>query len=137
MLKQKTVALGDTDFLIEQLPATEGLEVTIALGKIIAGAAEGVSDEFVLTVDSTKVNVGKLIAGVINTTDVKGTPEFIKQTICKSVVKPDLTKGGSEFDIIFAGHYDWIAEILEEIIVHNGFHELVKKNLSRTIALLQ
>ena len=137
MLDQKTVTIGKTDFVIGQLTTSKGLEVTFAIAQILKGLAEGVSEEYVLNFDATKVNVGKSIAGLIACSDVKETPEFIKQLVMDSVVSPDM--GGQEqlFEQHFAGNYGELSELLEEIIVFNGFSELVKKNALRLISLMQ
>jgi len=137
MLNQKTVTIGKTDFVIQQLTASKGLEVTFAIAQILKGLAEGVSEEYVLNFDATKVNIGKMIAGVIACSDVKETPEFIKQLVMDSVVSPDM--GGQEqlFEQHFAGNYGELSELLEEIIVFNGFSELVKKNALRLISIIQ
>ena len=87
MLKQHTVTIGEMDFIIEQLPATKGLEVAFAIAQILKGIAEGVSEEFVLNFTETKVNLGKSLAGLIACSDVKETPEFIKQLVVMSVKK--------------------------------------------------
>ena len=136
-LRQKSLTIGKESFVLEQLPTTKGLEVTFAIGQIIKGMAEGVSDEFVLNFDATKVNAGKMIAGVIANTDVKETPEFIKQLICDSVKSPDFGSDAELYETYFAGKYELINDVLTEIIVFNKFHDLVKKNLFQLMALLQ
>ena len=136
-LDQRSCSIGETSFTIEQLPTTKGLEVTFAIGQIIKGMAEGVTDEFVLNFDQTKMNVGKMIAGVIANTDVRETPEFIKQLVLDSVVKPDFRTEPELFDDHFAGNYEDLSELLTEIIIFNKFHDLVKKNLLAFIAILQ
>jgi len=137
MLDQKPVTIGKTDFVIQQLTTSKGLEVTFAIAQILKGVAEGVSEEYVLNFDATKVNVGKMIAGVIACSDVKETPEFIKQLVMNSVVSPDM--GGQEqlFEQHFAGNYGELSELLEEIIVFNGFTELVKKKAMQLISVIQ
>lgn len=136
-LDQKTITIGKTDFIIEQLPAMKGLEVTFAIGKIMSGAAEGFSEEFVLSFKDTTVNIGKMIAGVIGCTDVKGTPEFIRNLVVDSIVKPDFKAEPTLFDTHFSGEYEQLSDLIGEIVVHNKFHELVKKNLLRLKLLLE
>lgn len=136
MLKQHTVTVGETDFIIEQLPTTKGLEVAFAIAQILKGVAEGVSEEYVLNFDATKVNIGKSIAGLISCSDVKETPEFIKQLVVMSVKKPEMIEGDF-FEDHFAGNYEELSELLTEIVIFNGFHELVKKNLLKFTELVQ
>lgn len=136
MLKQHAVKIGETDFIIEQLPTTKGLEVSFAIAQLLKGLAEGVSEEFVLNFTETKVNLGKSLAGLIACSDVKETPEFIKQLVMMSVKKPEMIKGDF-FEDYFAGNYEELSELLTEIIIFNGFHELVKKNLLKLTELLQ
>lgn len=135
MLKQKTIQIGKTDFTIQQLPTTKGLEVTFAIAQILKGMAEGVTDEFVFSFEETKVNVGKMVAGVISCTDIEGTPEFIRNLVIKSTAKPEMST--DEFDLHFSGNYAELAELLENIIIFNGFHELFKKKLMEFMQILQ
>lgn len=137
MLDQKQVTINEKDFTIQQLPTTKGLEVTFSIAHILKGLAEGASEEFVFNFTETKVNVGKMIAGVISRTDIKGTPEFIKSVICESVVSPDMASGEFEYEVFFSGEYEMISELFTEIIIHNKFHELVKKNLLLLIDMVQ
>ncbi len=137
MLDQKTITIGKTDFVIQQLPTTKGLEVTFAIGKILKGLAEGVSDEYVLNFDQTKVNIGKMIAGLISCSDVKETPEFIKQLVMSSVVSPDMAGQDQLFEQHFAGNYEELSELVEKIIVFNKFSDLVKKNVLKLISMIQ
>ena len=76
-----------------------------------------------------------MIAGVIANTDIKGTPEFIKNVVMDSTVKPDLDS--DMFDTHFAGNYAELSELLTEIIVFNKFTDLVKKNISQLIVIIQ
>ena len=107
------------------------------ISQIVKGLAEGVTDEFILNFSETKVNIGKMIAGVIANTDVKETPEFIKQLICDSVVSPKLRDEAQLFETHFAGNYEDLSDLLVEIIIFNGFSELVKKNLLALTGFLQ
>ena len=106
-----------------------------AIGHILKGLAEGVTEEFVLSFAETKINIGKMIAGVISNTDIKGTPEFIKNVVIASVVRPELDNDGYENH--FAGNYEELADLLGAIIEHNAFHDLIKKNLLRFIDIVQ
>jgi len=137
MLKQHTVTIGEIDFTIEQLPTTKGLEVTFAIAQLLKGLAEGVSEEFVLNFTSTKVNIGKALAGLIACSDVKETPEFIKSLVVMSVKKPEMTGGSDLFEQHFAGNYAELSELLTEIVMFNKFDDLVKKNVLKLTELLQ
>lgn len=137
MLKQHTVTIGETDFTIEQLPTTKGLEVTFAIAQILKGLAEGVSEEFVLNFTESKVNIGKSLAGLIACSDVKETPEFIKSLVVMSVKKPEMTGESDLFEQHFAGNYEELSDLLTEIIVFNKFSDLVKKNVLKLTGLLQ
>ena len=134
-MKQKTIQIGGTDYTIQQLPATKGLEVTFAIAQILKGLAEGVSEEFVFSFEETSINIGKMIAGIISETDIKGTPEFIKNVVMESTIKPDMDN--DLFETHFAGNYEELADLLSEIIQFNKFHELIKKNALRFIDILQ
>lgn len=131
MLEQKTVKINKQSFTLQQLPATKGLEAALAIVHILRGASEGFTDEYVLNIQETKVNIAKVVSGVIGATDIKETPKFIKQLIIDSVVKPEFDE--DTYEDTFAGEYSLMFEVLSEIVEHNKFMELVKKNLSPLI----
>lgn len=134
MLDQKTVTLGDEKFVIQALPATKGLEVAFTIAHILKGASEGFSEQYVLNVLDTHMNIGKLVAGIIGAIDIKGTPQFIRDLIKSSIISPECND--EFFDSRFAARYNDLAELMKEIILLNNYGELIKKNLMPVIDLL-
>lgn len=137
MLEQRTVTINGNEYVIQRLSTSKGLEVAFAIAHIIKGFAEGVNEEFVLNFSDTKVNIGKALAGIISASDVKETPLFIRNLVIDSVVSPDISKDVELYEDRFSGNYEELADLLGEILVFNKFHDLVKKNLLKLIALLQ
>jgi len=127
MLEQKTVKVCGTKITIQQLPTENGFEVFIALSKILAGAKDGVNIKSLLNFDEPEVNIGAIIAGIIEKTDVIGTPQFIRKLIEDSIIKPEFTE--EFYNNTFAGNYSELFVLVGEIILFNHFDDVVKKNL--------
>lgn len=127
MIDQKTIDVCGEPVVIQQLPAQTGMEVFLAFSKILAGAKEGIGIESILNLEETKIDLGKIIAGIIEATDVKGTPEFIRKLVEDSMVSPAYSQ--DYFNGTFAGHYSELFELVSEIFKFNNFDDLVKKSL--------
>lgn len=134
MLEQKTVTIGDDNFVIQALPATQGLETAFTIAHIIKGAGQGFSDEYVFNVSESHINMGQLVSGVINAIDIKGTPQFIKNLIRTSLITPEFTD--EFYEARFSSKYDDLADLVKEIIILNNYGDMVKKNLTPVIELL-
>ncbi len=137
MLKQETLKLGDTEYVIQQLPCTRGLEVGIHLVKIIMGAADGVDgvtgEKSLL---DTELNPAKMAAGLFKKIDEKGTPAFIKNLIQESLVRPDPGDGFNDwYETQFAANYEELYDLLAAIIDHNGYIDLIKKKTADVLAI--
>lgn len=127
MLEQKTVKVCGKKITIQQLPTENGFEVFIALSKILAGAKDGVNIKSLLNFDEPEVNIGAIIAGIIEKTDVIGTPQFIRKLIEDSIIKPEFDE--EFYNTTFAGNYSELFSFVGEIILFNHFDDVVKKNL--------
>lgn len=127
MIKQKTIDVCGEPVVIQQLPAQMGMEVFLVFSKIMAGAKEGISVESLLNLEETKIDLGRIIAGIIEATDIKGTPEFIRKLIEDSMVSPAYSQ--DYFNGTFAGHYDELFSLVATIFKFNNFDDLVKKSL--------
>jgi len=131
MLEQKTVQIGDTEFVIQQLPATRGMEVGIHITKIIMGAADGIdsikdSDQIL----DAEYNPAKMVQGLMGQIDERGTPAFVKQLIQESMIRPDVSSGFSDwYESHFSANFDDLYELVSAIIEHNGYADMVKKKL--------
>lgn len=129
MLEQKDIKIGETDFVIQQLPATRGLEVGIHLVQIIMGAAEGIDNikDGESFLDS-EYNPAKMAHGLMGKIDEKGTPAFIKQLIQESMIRPDVGAGFSEwYEVQFAANFDELFDLVAVIIEHNNYVDMLKK----------
>ncbi len=127
MIEQKTIDVCGDPVVIQQLPAQTGMEVFLAFSKIMAGAKEGISVESLLNLEETKIDLGRIIAGIIDATNVKGTPEFIRKLVEDSMVSPAYSQ--EYFNNTFAGHYHELFELIATIFTFNNFDDLVKKSL--------
>lgn len=132
MLDQKTFSLGDQEFTIQQLPTTKGIKVAVYLTKAMSGMSEGVGDS-PEDVMSTKFNIGVMISGIIDKLDVEGTPQFIKSLILDSVVVPKMDS--DLYEGMFSGDYQLLFDLLENIIDHNKYGDLLKKKTASIIKL--
>lgn len=134
MLDQKTVTIGEDKFTIQALPATKGLEVAFTIAHILKGAGQGFSEQYVMNVLDTHINVGQLVSGIMNAVDIKGTPQFIRDLVKSSIVSPDCDD--EFYESRFAARYDDLADLLKEIILLNNYGDVIKKNLMPVIGLL-
>lgn len=134
MLEQKTVTIGEDKFVIQALPATKGLEVAFTIAHILKGAGQGFSEQYVLNVLDTHINVGQLVSGILSAVDIQGTPQFIRDLVKTSVISPDCDD--EFYESRFAARYDDLAELVKEIIVLNNYGDVIKKNLMPVIGLL-
>lgn len=132
-LKQKTIKIGPDEFIIQTLPASKGIEAAVVLSHIMAGAAEGIGPTKIDFYD-TDINFGAIAAGLLKRLSVQGTPIFIKDLILLSVIRPELDSEG--YEIMFAGEYEKLCDLVGAILEHNGFIDLVKKKSSQIMALL-
>lgn len=129
MLEQKVLKIGETDFVIQQLPATRGMEVGIHLMQIIAGAAEGMGDtkegdDFL----DTEYNPAKMATGLMNKIDEKGTPAFIKTLIKESLIQPDPSEAFNDwYEAHYSANYDELFDMVAAIIDHNRYADMIKK----------
>lgn len=134
MLEQTTVQIGKDKFVIQQMPATRGLETACAIGKVLKGAGDGFSEETVLTFTETRYNVAKVVGGIIDAYDVKHTPELIRQIIKDSMIRPEYDE--EWYERRFSGNYDDLYQLLAAIIKHNNYEDVLKKRLLPLISAL-
>lgn len=137
MLEQKTVQIGDTEFVIQQLPATRGMEVGIHLVQIIMGATEGIESvrEGQEILDA-EYNPAKMASGLMGKIDEQGTPAFIKRLIQESMIRPDTTDGFSDwYEAHFSANFDELFDLVTVIIEHNGYVVMLKKKFQEVMEI--
>ncbi len=137
MLEQKSVKIGDTEYIIQQFPATRGLEIGIHLIKIAMGGAKGINnvsgDEDFL---DAQYNPAQMAAGIMEQVDEKGTPEFIKRTVRESLISPEPNESFNDwYEHHFSANLTELYDLLAAIIEHNGYMELVKKKMLETFGI--
>ena len=125
MLEQKEVTVGGRQYVLQQLPTTQGIQVAVTIGLLIAGAAEGF--DVIEAADGLTMNPARVVAGVLKRTSPQETPAMLKKLVTDSVIKPDMV--GDAYESAFAGRYDDLYDLVAEILAFNGFVELVKKKL--------
>ena len=135
MLEQKDIKIGDTDFVIQQLPATRGMEVGIHLVQIIMGAADGIESisegEDIL---DAEYNPAKMASGLMGKIDEKGTPAFIKQLVRESMIRPDPGEGFAEwYETHFSANYGELFDLVSAIIEHNNYVNMIKKKFQEVM----
>ncbi len=137
MLDQTTAKIGTTEYVIQQLPATRGMEVGIHLMNIVLGAADGIGniregDDFL----DAEYNPAKMAAGVMGRIDERDTPAFIKTLIKESLVRPDPGDRFNDwYETHFSANYNELYELMAAIIDHNGYADLVKKKLGEVMGI--
>ena len=143
MLDQTTIKLGvsghETEYVIQQLPSTRGMEVGIHLIKIITGAAEGVGsiregEDFL----NAEYNPAQMAAGLMKRIHEQGTPAFIKTLLKESLIIPDPVgdKYDEWYESHFSANYDELFDLIAAIISHNGYIDLIKKKTGDIIGLM-
>lgn len=137
MLKQKEYKIGDTEYVIQQFPATRGLEIGIHLIKIAMGAAEGVGNiEGEQDFLDSEYSPAKMVSGVIDRIDEKGTPAFIKQMIQESLIRPEPGDSFSDwYESKFSANLEGLYALMEAIIDHNNYLDVIKKKVSQIMLL--
>lgn len=141
MIDQTTVKLGgegrETEYVIQRLPATRGMEVGIHLMQIVMGAAEGVGniregEDFL----DAEYNPAQMAAGLMKRIDEKSSPAFIKALIRESLVYPDPGESFNDwYENHFAANFNEIFDLLSAIISHNGYADLVKKRMEEVMGI--
>lgn len=126
MLEQKRVEVGGKEYKIEQLPTSKGIEVGIQIAHIVGGASDGFMFTTSNVLDSA-INPAKIISGILDRMDSKTTPAFIKQLVLDSVKEPKLD--GDAYEALFSGRPEDLYELLEAIIDHNRYVDLIKKKV--------
>ena len=84
----------------------------------------------------TSFNVGGVVAGLFKKLEVQGTPKFIKELVCESVISPNYKEEPDKYEADFAGEYETLVDLVTTIIEHNGFIDLVKKKIAAIMVLL-
>jgi hypothetical protein len=132
MLDQRDVTINGTQYVIQQLPSSRGMQVAIILAKIASGAAKGIGAAE--SIEDIPINIGGIIDGVVERLDAEASPAFIKRLVMDSVVRPEMTS--ESFEAQFSGNYDELWELVAKIIEHNKLLEVLKKKASDGMGLL-
>jgi Phage tail assembly chaperone protein, TAC len=137
MRSQREETIAGRRYVLQQLSATDGMVALVYISKVFAGASEGVGFSTAKEMWDTPINPAGVLAGMVKALSVDGSPAFVKKLVLDSCVVPDF-RGGKEqqFDDWFAGKYDELASVVYAIIDHNGFAELVKKNMGTVLSQL-
>jgi hypothetical protein len=128
MLEPREVTVLGNLLTIQTLPSSQGLEAVVRIGHLLAGAAEGFGYSETGKIEDMPTNIPAAIAGMLRKMDAKETPAFIKRLVVDSVPNGKLT--GEQYEVMFAGQYDALWELVEKIIEHNRFGDALKKRLS-------
>lgn len=137
MLEQKSYKIGETEYVLQQFPATRGLEIGIQLVKIAMGAAKGISDiegdqDFL----DASYNPPKMAAGIMEQIDARETPAFIKTIVRESLISPDPGESFSDwYEKQFSANIDELSELLTAIIEHNRYIDFIKKKVGAVIGI--
>jgi hypothetical protein len=125
MLDQKEITVTGKQYVIQQLPSSRGMQVSIQIAQILSGAAQGIGTSE--NIEDMPINIGGVIDGIVRRLDAEATPAFIKRLVMESVVRPELTSDGYEAE--FSGNYDSLWDLVAKIIEHNKLIDVLKKKL--------
>lgn len=109
-LKQKTVTIGDEQYLLQTIPATKGLKLLKQITKLI-GPAFG---ELTKGGDGENA-VGSAIEKLIENLDQVEVEVLVKELV-SSATKGTIT---INFDTEFAGEYEKLFQLTKEIVDFN------------------
>lgn len=132
MLDQKEITVADKQYIIQQLPSSRGMQVAIQIARIISGASKGVGAADSL--ENIPINVGGIVAGIIEQLDPDQTPALIKRLVMESVIQPEMTP--EKFEAEFSGEFDALWDLVGKIIEHNRFVDVIKKKAGAIMSQL-
>lgn len=125
MLNQKTVLIGDTEYLLTQFPATAGIKYQKKLAKILLPAlAEIIKAQETEGASPVGVALSKIAENIDQVEE-----ELIKEMIAKGASKGSMS---INFDQEFAGNYDNLFELIKAIVEFN-FSSLFTKLASEVL----
>lgn len=117
MRESKTVTIGDVTYEIHQYPATQGLQLGIKLGKLIAPVMAPLAeakDGAAVTAGSLKAATEALVSGL----EVEDTVRLVKDLL-SVVVAQGKGRLADIFDAHFSGRLGDLPALLREVIAHN------------------
>lgn len=107
-LKQTSVTIKDTEFLITSFPATKGLKYLKQLSKLIGPSFSALSKE--------GGSVGDALEVLFENIDQVNVEELIKGLVVDGATKGSVS---INFDLEFAGEYDKLFELVKAVVEHN------------------
>lgn len=138
MLDQKPVKIGETEFVIQQLPTSRGIEVGLHLTHVLMGAAEGVGnirdgEDFL----DAEYNPAQMASGLMSRIHERDTPTFVRTLVRESLIVPDPGEQFSDwYEMHFSANYEELFQLVAEIIGHNNYADLVKKRIAEVMGIL-
>jgi hypothetical protein len=107
-LKQTTVTIKDTEFLITSFPATKGIKYLKQLSKLIGPSFSALSKE--------GGSVGDALEALFDNIDQVNVEELIKGLVTDGATKGSVS---INFDLEFSAEYDKLFELVKAVVEHN------------------
>lgn len=107
-LKQTTVTIKDTEFLITSFPATKGIKYLKQLTKLIGPSFAKMSKE--------GSSIGDALEVLFDNMDSVNVEELIKGMVVDGATKGSVA---ISFDMEFSAEYDKLFELVQKIVEHN------------------
>ena len=129
MLEQKTIQIGGTEILIQQLGTSLALKHSVILGQLFGGLSQGIESKGKDSVADWNIDFGKTVDGLLSRLDPEKSPVWIYELVQQSVIKPDFTD--TWFQKTFSGELENLLLLLKAILEHNygGLLEYVGKKI--------
>ena len=134
MLDQKSIIIGDTEIVIQQLGTSLALKHSVILGRLFGGLSQGIESTGKASVKDWNIDFGKMINGVISKLDPVESPVWIKTLIQQSIIKPNWSDDW--YESTFSGNLEGLLELLKAILEHNygGLFEYARKKIGMNIS---
>lgn len=135
-IRQKTIRIGDTEYVIQHFDAETGLEIAAQLFKLLSGAGAGIGDLNKLDILDVEIDFGKIVAGLASGVDRKGTPALIRQIVSNALVRPECNEDW--YKTHFAGNYGALFKLVLTILEFNyaDIADTLKKTLGQVMRTL-
>ena len=138
-LDQRNIEIGGEQFVIGKLPTSDALRFGVIIGRIFGSVISGgleddlnddqedQEDETVVVDLFAKMNVSRMIDGLMGHMDERKVPALIKEMVSKTIYLPKYSEPW--YESRFAGNLDDLMELLTAIFEDNfgGAIETAKK----------
>ncbi len=133
-LEQREIVLAFDSVMIQQLGTTKAIKYSVMLSKLVGGLASGIKTLGATDVMDWDIDIGRMVAGVVEQLDQEATPALLKALVRDSLIKPQWND--TWFEATFSGNLDQLLELVKGILEFNygGLVEHLRKKIPGTLA---